>query len=92
MDQTGVECVGAAANQICQALHDGQATSVACGGKTWRTGNCGNGMELTTTSNICSCDNGYTIRPCIGNGNPNWGGVNTATCNGPTQTIEVVCQ
>ena len=32
------------------------------------------------------------VRPCIGAGNPNWGGMNTATCNGPTQTLEVICE
>ena len=34
-------------------------------------------------------DPGYVVRPC--HPGANWGGVNTETCNPPTQTIEVVC-
>jgi cysteine-rich repeat protein len=92
-DPNGVECVGAQADQICQALADNQATSVACNGRTWATGQCGNGIELSADQGaICSCtpNPGNNIRPCIGN--YNWGGVGTAICNAPTQTMEVVCQ
>lgn len=32
----------------------------------------------------------YLIRPCIGPYNDNWGGVNTATCYGPDQLMEVI--
>ncbi|KIG17463.1 Microbial collagenase, secreted [Enhygromyxa salina] len=94
-DPMGVECNGAAANTICQALASGQAmTNIACDGRTWNVGTCGSGIELNAQGNgVCQCTNpGYIARPCIGGGNPNWGGVNTATCSGPTQTIEVVCQ
>ena len=90
-DPNGVVCQGAAANQLCQALHNNQATSVACGGRTWATGMCGNGIELNAVGPICNCQpNAYVIRPCIGN--ENWGGVNTNSCSAPTQTITVICQ
>ena len=83
--------MGMQANQICQALGTGQATSVACNGRTWVVGSCGSGIELGT-SQLCFCSTpGYTIRPCIGVNNPNWGGVNSNTCSGPSQTIEVIC-
>jgi cysteine-rich repeat protein len=91
-DPMGVSCNGAAANTICQALGDNLAVSnVACDGRTWNVGNCGNGAEINAQGNgVCQCTSpAYTVRPCINNSN--WGGVNTATCNGPTQTIEVVC-
>lgn len=92
-DPTGVSCTGAAANTLCQALRNNTAVNVGnCDGHVWATGSCGAGIELTATGTICQCNSGYTSRPCIGNGNPNWGGVNTTTCNAPTQTITVVCQ
>jgi len=94
-DPMGVSCQGAAANTICQALASGQAMmGVACDGRTWNVGNCGVGVELNAQGNgVCACtDPGYTARPCINQNNPNWGGVDTDTCNGPNQTIEVVCQ
>jgi cysteine-rich repeat protein len=90
----GVQCNGAPANQICQALGDGIAVNnVMCNGRTWNVGTCGSGIELNAQGNgVCQCTNpGYVVRPCIGQANPNWGGVNTNTCNGPTQTIEVIC-
>ena len=34
-----------------------------------------------------NCPTGYIIRPGIGASNQNWGGVNTATCSGPTQRM-----
>ena len=41
--------------------------------------------------NGSNCPNpGYIIRPEIGSGNTNWGGVNTATCGGPTQVMELI--
>ncbi len=53
------------------------------------TGGCGGGVELSAANSICSCPNPeYIVRPCIGNAN--WGGVNTATCGGDTQTMTVV--
>ena len=83
----GIECTGAIANTIAQALRNGTTGSWSCGGYTWYIGSCGPGIELAINQSICSCPTGYSIRPCIGN--TNWGGVNTATCSGPTQTMTV---
>ena len=91
-DPVGVTCNGAAANTLCQALGNAQTvTNVACDGRTWNVGNCGNGPEINAQGNVvCQCTNpGYTVRPCINNSN--WGGINTTTCNGPTQTMQVIC-
>jgi len=89
-----VTCNGAAADTICTALGNGQpVANVACDGRTWNVGSCGSGTEINAQGAVvCQCTNpGYTVRPCINPNNPNWGGVNTATCNGPTQTIQVLC-
>jgi hypothetical protein len=91
-DSAGQSCAGTAANTICQALHAGTATSVACDGHTWYTGTCGSGIELSVDTAVCSCDSsaGFTVRPCIGGAN--WGGVDTVTCDAPTQTMNVFCE
>ena len=91
-DMVGVECAGAQADQLCQALRNGGNTMVQCNGRSWGVGMCGTGIELSADGNICQCMSGYVARPCIGQGNSNWGGVNTVTCNAPTQTLNVVCQ
>ena len=92
-NQQGVSCNGAAANTICQAIANSQTVAnIACDGRTWNVGPCGNGTELNAQGNgDCVCDNNpsYTLRPCINN--LNWGGVNTLTCNAPSQTMEVIC-
>ena len=91
-DPEGVTCNGRTAHAICQALHTGEAGNWDCDGNTWRIGNCGSGVEITTTSSICGCPTGYTVRPCINANNPNWGGIGTATCSGPTQVLNVDCR
>ena len=93
-DPVGISCNGAPADTICKALANGQQSlNIACEGRTWNVGSCGVGIEINGQGNgVCACTNpGYTARPCINNNNPNWGGVNTATCSGPTQTIQVIC-
>ena len=84
-----------------QAMADYMRTSVVSspilswtdGGNVWSiSGTCGAGIEISVkpTAGICACDNSTaigTLRPCINTGNPNWGGVGTATCSGPTQNI-----
>lgn len=93
IDPIGVACNGSTADLICKALKAGQAGSWSCDGRTWMVGICGAGLELSAAGSICQCPtSNYIIRPCIGNGNPNWGGVNSATCNAPSQTINVFCQ
>ncbi|WP_437807064.1 PKD domain-containing protein [Sorangium sp. So ce1078] len=93
-DPDGVTCTGAAANTLCQALHDGTPTGpIDCNGRTWVVGTgCGPSsdvVEITADGSECSCTNGYTARPCIGN--ENWGGAGGDTCFAPSQTISVVC-
>ncbi|TAJ41037.1 MAG: HYR domain-containing protein, partial [Chitinophagaceae bacterium] len=96
-DQTGVSVTDPAViAQIAAALKNGTNGTWTTNGRTWAVGNCGGPGALSATNGyVCSCDqNGYVVRPCIdlqsGYGNPNWGGVNTATCNGPSQNITVV--
>lgn len=94
-DTTGVTCNDPqAATQICRGLHDGTFVSVFCNGRVWGTGDCGGAPELSANGNICSCGFGYVARPCISFGffNPNWGGINTDTCGGPSQNITVTCE
>jgi hypothetical protein len=92
LDETGVSCTGSTANLICQALRAGTTGTWSCGGRSWRTGSCGSGLELSAEGSICACPSpGYIARPCIGN--QNWGGVASATCwDPPSQRIDVVCQ
>ncbi len=73
--------------QIAAAMNTNSAGSWTSGGHTWMTGTCGSGLELTTTGSVCFCNNGYTIRPCIGNSN--WGGINGITCGAASQDITV---
>jgi len=88
-DMIGRTCTGDEARQICDALRDGATVSIPCDGFTWYVGNCG-GIELTADNSACTCqDPGFSVRPCIAH--QDWGGVNSATCAGPTQTIDVVC-
>jgi slime mold repeat-containing protein len=90
-DTTGVTCSDpAAATQICQALHHGSFASVSCGGHTWNIGQCG-GTELSVDFSVCFCTSGGSpdVRPCTG---AEWGGVNTETCDAPSQNITVVCE
>ncbi len=90
-DLNGVTCSDpTAATQICQALHSRSSVSVFCNGHSWNVGQCG-GLELAIDNNVCFCTfgNSHTVRPCTG---PNWGGVNSETCDGPSQTMTVVCQ
>src|SRR5205814_6686292 len=82
--------------QIAAALQSGTLASFNTGGYTWNVGTCGVGIEFNASNIgnvICGCTSSsqaYTVRPEIGTGNPNWGGVNTNTCSGPSQTITVI--
>jgi len=91
-DTTGVSCSGLVADQLCQALKSGTPTTVNCNGRTWHVADCGGFIEFASRvdTNNCICwTPDYSVRPCIPNFN--WGGANTATCNSPSQTLEVVC-
>lgn len=88
-DSVGVSCTDPTS---VQALADSIRTETfhtwSCDGRSWRTGYCGGSVELNAVGNLCQCpDPGYVVRPCISN--TNWGGVNTDTCNGPSQTMTV---
>ncbi len=77
---------------IANALRTETYYSATVNGNTWKVNTgCGNGAVLSVNANDCSCDgpagNIYIIRPEIGN--QNWGGINTATCSGPSQTMRV---
>src|SRR6266446_2601149 len=82
--------------QIAAALKSGTSASFNTGGFTWNVGTCGTGIEFNASNIgnvICAClspSQAYTVRPEIGASNPNWGGVNTNTCSGPSQTITVI--
>lgn len=93
-DPTGVSCTGSNADTICKALSSGTKIGpISCDGRNWMVGECavtGSSIELSANGDMCYCTNGYVARPCIGN--ENWGGANTATCSGPTQTITVKCE
>jgi hypothetical protein len=97
IDPVGVTCnVPSAATQLCEALHNGGSVSVFCNGRTWNVGDCGEAQEISADGSTCVCDTGYVARPCVGTefgfDNPNWGGVNTSTCDAQSQTITVTCQ
>ncbi len=90
-DPTGITCSDPdSATQICQALHHGRSASVSCGGHVWNVGQCG-GTELNIDTGICFCDffAAHDVRPC--EGSIDWGGVNTESCEAPSQTMRVIC-
>lgn len=87
-DMVGKSCTDKyAVRQIADALYNGYDATISCDGNTWSVGtgcsdyNCGNTsdyIELTLNQYTCNCGTSYTIRPGITS--PNWGGVNTETC------------
>src|SRR5438132_9688169 len=85
--------------QIAAAMQNGTPGSWTAGGFTWNVGiSCGpsGAVELNanaagdTSTCICSGSPAYVVRPDIGSNNPNWGGVNTVACSGPSQTMKVI--
>jgi cysteine-rich repeat protein len=90
-DPIGQTCTGPEADVLCKALGSGTLMSVPCGGRTWRVGMCGSSIEINADDIQCQCSLGWSVRPCMGAMITNWGGMNTATCNGPSQTLEVRC-
>jgi hypothetical protein len=91
---TRVCATPAAVATLVAALNAGSNATVTCNGFDWRVGTCGTVGALNAGpiggTNVCQCptSNNNTIRPCINNAN--WGGINTATCGGPSQTISVI--
>jgi hypothetical protein len=97
LDPTGVSCSGPNANTLCQALRTGTtiSTAISCDGRSWKIGPCNtsSSIEISAMGDTCLCHssvNGYVVRPCILH--QDWGAVNSRSCNGPTQTMEVVCE
>ena len=78
-------------NNIIKALKSSTSYGpITSNGASWVVGTCG-GMELAANNTICQCQNpGYSVRPCITNGS--YGGIGTNTCNGPSQTMNVMLQ
>ncbi len=90
-DQTGRTCNNPTmVRRLAMALKNATTESVTCNGYTWLVGTCGSGPELNVGGSICACNNGWCLRPCINPGNPNWGGITTNTCSGPTQRLTVI--
>ncbi|HNY01973.1 MAG TPA: hypothetical protein PKG48_05275 [Bacteroidales bacterium] len=89
-DMTGVKVTDpVVATAIANALNAGTEGTWTSGGRTWKVGVCGSGLELSASGGICDCPNpNYIMRPQIGNAN--WGGINTATCEAPSQTMTVI--
>jgi hypothetical protein len=92
-DTTGVSCGGSSADAICKAIKNNGQGSWTCDGRTWTLCNRYEGELWINPPSLCSgsnCPTGYIVRPCIMSSN--WGGVNTATCGGPSQNITVICE
>jgi hypothetical protein len=71
------------------AVRGGTRGTWTCDGRSWSICDRYHGEVWINPPSECSgsnCPNpGYILRPCIGN--LNWGGVNTATCSAPSQTM-----
>ncbi|MBW2264452.1 MAG: hypothetical protein JRG91_21005, partial [Deltaproteobacteria bacterium] len=88
-DTTGRTCTDPTIVQaMADALRTAGTGSWSCDGNTWTVGPCGSGTAIAANAGVCSClTPDYVARPCINN--LNWGGVNTASCSSPTQTLTV---
>ena len=81
--------------EIASALHNREEAEWVVDDIRWAICNWGeenSQQEFWVDSpGLCSGSNcpepGYIIRPKIGSGNSNWGGINTATCGGPDQVM-----
>jgi PKD repeat protein len=95
-DQTGKKCTDPTITKdMANALRTYTTyISASTGGNVWSTCNRYLGEVWINPPSSCSGSNcpspGYIIRPGIGTGNQNWGGINTATCGGPDQWMELV--
>ncbi len=88
---TGISCTDPViANAVANALRTGTAYAGVSDGETWLVGiGCGpSGSVELSNQGSCTCANGYTIRPNIGN--YNWGCIDGYTCSAPDQTMEVI--
>ncbi|CAF3926450.1 unnamed protein product [Rotaria magnacalcarata] len=72
-------------NSIAAALRASTNYAVNSNGFAWAVGTCGTGMELSAAGTICTCTNGYILKPC--DVYANWGGIDGITCSPPAQSI-----
>ncbi|MBW2263670.1 MAG: hypothetical protein JRG91_17035, partial [Deltaproteobacteria bacterium] len=89
-DTTGRTCTDPTMVQaMANALRTGASGSWSCDGNSWVTGTCGtSSYAIAASGTVCTClTPDWVARPCINN--LNWGGVNTASCSPPTQTLTV---
>ena len=92
-DPLGVVCEDPTiVNALAKAIKDKTNFNETCNGRQWTL--CGTRYEgelWIDPPSLCSgsnCPNpGWIIRPCIGGSNSNWGGGNTNTCGGVSQTM-----
>ena len=96
-DQTGITCTDKTiVNAFATAVQNYQTyISSSTGGHVWSICNRYLGEIWLDPPSSCSGSNcpgpnGYIIRPGIGTGNSNWGGVNTNTCSGATQRMTFI--
>ena len=81
------------AAEIASALHNREEAEWVVDDIRWAICNWSNEQQefWVDSPQLCSGSNcpspGYIIRPKIGSGNPNWGGVGTSTCGGPDQVM-----
>merc|ERR1711998_176213 len=94
----------AAATKICHAVKVAKTreyAKVPCGGHMWVVGQWGAAegkpaMEInvavSNTGKVCQCQgNGFTLRPCIGHTNSNWGGWGQSCGGKVQQTMKIHC-
>ncbi|MDB5232453.1 MAG: hypothetical protein JWN76_3258 [Chitinophagaceae bacterium] len=98
-DPVGITCTDPTTVQaIANALRTGNSGTFSSGGRTWHVGPgcvagspvaCSTAVELSADGTFCACGgSSYIIRPDVNN--PFWGGVNTITCGGPSQNMQVI--
>ena len=95
LDNVGITCnVPAVVQNMATALKNQTAYTAVCNGHTWSNCNRYNDELRIDPPMKCSganCPNqGYMLRPCIGNSN--WGGVNGPTCGGANQSMTLSFQ
>ncbi len=90
VDPTGITLTDSSVvTAVATALRTSATYTGISNGYTIKVGSCGGGYEITSSGSVCSCNAGYTIRPC--RGGSYWGAIDGSTsCNAPTQTMSLV--
>jgi PKD repeat protein len=96
-DKSGKKCTDPrVVNDFARAIKDNTTyiSTSQCGGAIWSICNRYLGEIWLDPPASCSGANcpspGYIIRPGIGTGNSNWGGINTPTCGGDNQRMWII--